>query len=72
MLAKTDVRSAFRIIPVHPSDHALLDLKWEGQWSYDRCLPMGCSGSCKTFERLSTAKEWTARNKLGIPTFCTF
>ena len=67
VLAKTDVRSAFRIIPVHPSDHPLLGLQWRGQWYYDHCLPMGCSSSCKTFERLNTAMEWIARNKLGIP-----
>ena len=52
VLAKTDVQSAFRIIPVHPSDHPLLGFQWRGQWYYDRCLPMGCSSSCKTFERL--------------------
>ena len=67
MLAKTDVRSAFRIIPVHPSDYPLLGLHWSGQWYYDRCLPMGCSSSCKTFEGLSTVMEWIARNKLDIP-----
>ena len=67
VLAKTDVRNAFRIIPIHPSDHPLLGLQWKGQWYYDRCLPMGCSSSCKTFECLSTAMEWIARNKLGIP-----
>jgi len=27
---------------------------------------MGCSGSCKTFETLSTAMEWIAQNKLRI------
>jgi len=67
IIAKTDVRSAFRIIPVHPSDYPLLGLQWRGQWYYDRCLPMGCSSSSKTFESLSTAMEWIARNKLGIP-----
>ena len=45
VLAKTDVRSAFRIIPVHPSDYPLLGLQWRGQWYNDRCLPMGCSSS---------------------------
>jgi len=67
VLAKTDVRSAFRIIPLHPSDYPLLGLQWRVQWYYDRCLPMGCSSSSKTFESLSTAMEWIARNKLGIP-----
>ena len=28
-LAKTDVRSAFRIIPVNPADYYLLDMHWK-------------------------------------------
>ena len=66
-LAKTDVRSAFRIIPVHPFDYQLLGIQWRGKYYVDRCLPMGCASSCKTFEALSTAMEWVARNKLVIP-----
>lgn len=67
VLAKTDVRSAFLVIPAHPPDHPLLGCQWTGQWHYDRCLPMGCSSSCKTLERLNTAMEWIDCNKLGIP-----
>ena len=29
-------------------------------------MPMGCSGSCRTFEAFSTAVEWIAREKLLI------
>lgn len=65
-LAKTDIKSAFRIIPIHPNDYSLLGMKWRGLYYYDRCMPMGCSSSCKTFETFSTAVEWIAREKLGI------
>ena len=27
-MAKTDIKSAFQIIPVHPDDHPLLGMKW--------------------------------------------
>ena len=37
-LAKTDVRSAFRIIPVHPFDYQLLGIQWRGKYYVDRCL----------------------------------
>ena len=40
-LAKTDVRSAFRIIPVHPLDYQLLGMQWKGRYYVDRCLPAG-------------------------------
>lgn len=65
-LAKTDVKNAFRIIPIHPNDYGLLGMQWRGLYYYDRCMPMGCSSSCLTFETFSTAVEWIARNKLKI------
>ena len=66
-LAKTDIESAFRIIPIHPGDYCLLGMCWEGQYYYDRCMPVGCSSSCKTFESFSTALEWIAKHVLGVP-----
>ena len=65
-LAKTDVKNAFRIIPIHPDDYDLLGMQWRVLFYYDRCMPMGCSSSCLTFEMFSTAVEWIARNKLKI------
>ena len=40
--------------------------KWRGLYYYDRCLPMGCSSSCKTFEAFNTAIEWIARHKFDV------
>lgn len=66
-MAKTDVRSAFCIVPVHLSDYPLLGFQWKEKWYYDKTLPMGCSSSCQIFEDLSTAMEWVAKNKLQLP-----
>ena len=57
-LAKTDIKSAFRIIPVHPHDYPSLEIKWADNYHFDRCLPMGCSSSCAIFEASSTSLEW--------------
>lgn len=65
-LCKTDIRSAFRILPVNPDDFELLGFQWNEKFYYDKCLPMGCRTSCKIFEEFSTALEWIAINKLGI------
>ena len=65
-LSKTDIKNAFRIIPVHPTDYNLLGLKWRDQYYFDKCMPMGCSSSCRTFELFSSALEWVAQNKLHI------
>ena len=64
-MAKTDIKSAFRILPVHCLDHTLLGFSWEGQYYYDRCVPMGCASSCAIFESFSSALEWIATQKLG-------
>jgi len=64
-MAKTDVKSAFRIIPIHPADYSLLGLKWDNIYYFDRCLAMGLSSSCAIFEAFSTALEWLSINHLG-------
>ena len=66
-MAKTDIKNAFRIIPIRPQDHNLLGICWRGLYYYDRYMPMGCSSSCRTFEIFSTAIEWVAQKKLHIP-----
>ena len=66
-LAKTDVKNAFRLIPVNPNDYDLLGIFWQDHFYYDKCLPMGCSSSCKIFEAFSSALEWIARYKLSTP-----
>lgn len=62
LMAKTDIEDAFRIIPIHPSDYHLLGFIWEGQFYYDKCLPMGASSSCQIFESFSKALQWVMVN----------
>ena len=64
-LAKSDIKSAFRIIPINPSDYHLLGMKWQGNYYFDRCLPMGASSSCSIFEKFSSALEWIVQGKIG-------
>ena len=64
-LAKTDVKNAFRLIPVNPNDYDLLGIFWQDHFYYDKSLPMGCSSSCKIFEAFSSTLEWIARYKLS-------
>ena len=41
LLAKIDIKSAFRLLPVHPADRHLLGMKWNGEIYLDSCLPFG-------------------------------
>jgi len=65
-LAKTDIKDAFWIIPLHPDSNYLTGPVWRGLYYHYRSLPMGNSISCSLFERFSTALEWIAQNKLAI------
>ncbi len=66
LIAKADIQSAFRNLPISPQDYNLLGFQWEGLFYYDRTLPMGCSVSCRTFELLSNALEWALKKKFHI------
>ena len=56
---KTDLQSAFRLLPIRPSNWWLLIMKAEnpknGRTYYfvDKCLPFGASISCSHFQRFS-------------------
>ncbi len=65
-LAKTDIKSAFRLIPVHYNDYHLLGFHFEGKLYFDRCLSMGSASSCRVFEEVATAINWILRNKFGL------
>ena len=66
-MSKTDVKSAFRILPLNPEDYHLFLFQWKGSFYVDRAIQMGCSSSCYLFELVSTALEWIASKKLRIP-----
>ena len=61
-MAKTDVKSAFRISPIYPADYPLLAIRWNNMYYFDRALAMGLSSSCAIFESFSTALEWVSLN----------
>ena len=62
-LFKVDIKSAFRLIPIHPSDFSLLGMIFQDQYYIDKCLPFGLSVSCAVFERFSTFLEWHVKQE---------
>ena len=65
-MSKTDIQSAFRIIPIHPHDWELLGMQWKGLYFFDTVLPFGLRSAPFLFNMLSDALEWIIRNKLNI------
>ena len=63
LLAKMDIKSAFRLLKIHPADFDLMGIKFGGSYYIDKCLPMSCSVSCKLFETFSTFLQWALERR---------
>ena len=64
-LARTDIKSVFRIIPLHPSHYHLLGIKWKNQHYFDKRFSVSCASSCGIFETFSTLLELVAKRQMG-------
>ena len=58
ILAKLDIESAYRNMPVHPEDRPLLGMEWEGQVFADAALPFGLRSAPQIFNALADALAW--------------
>ena len=52
MLAKVDIKSAFRLLPVHQADWHLLGMRRRGNVYIDHCIPFGLRSAPKLFNIL--------------------
>ena len=48
-MAKLDIKSAHRKVPVHPDNQLPLGTTWEGRTFCDRALPFGLRSALKLF-----------------------
>ena len=65
-MSKTDIQSAFRIIPIHPDDWELLGMHWKGLYVFDTVLPFGLRSAPFLFNLVSDDLEGIIRNRLNI------
>ena len=66
LLARFDVESAYRNIPVHPEDRYLLGMKWQGNYFIDMALPFGLRSAPFTFSYVADLLEWILRHNYGL------
>ena len=64
-MGKIDIKSAFRLLPCYPGDFDLLGFKFDNFYYIDKCMPMGCSVSCATFERFLSFLECEIKRRSG-------
>lgn len=66
-LGKMDVKAAFRLLPIHPTDWHLFGCKVEGLCFVDTYLPFGGRSSGNIWERYAQAMQWMLVRQFGIP-----
>lgn len=66
LLAKSDLKSAFRNLPVAKRDFPNLGFKFKGQYFFDKAMPFGCSISCASFEMFACFLEWAVRVSCSV------
>ena len=57
-LAKIDIKSAYRVVTIHPSDRPLVGMKWREQIYVDGALRFGLRAAPKSFTAVADALEW--------------
>ena len=60
-MAKMDVKSAYRIVPVRPADGHILAMQWDDQIFVEAALSFGLRSAPKIFNALADTIEWMAR-----------
>jgi len=71
LLAKVDIRNAYRNLSVHPDDRWLLGMYWKGQVFIDTVLPFGLRSAPKIFNSVADALEWVIRSA-GVAEICHY
>ena len=67
LMAKFDVESAYRNVPVHPSERYLLGMKWRNQFYVDLALPFGLRSAPCIFNSIADMVEWILVHTHNIP-----
>ena len=58
LMAKVDIESAYRLIPVHPQDRPLQAVQWRDQIFVDPMLPFGLHSAPKIFNAVADGLHW--------------
>lgn len=66
-LAKIDITSAFKVMPIHPDSWHLFGVRWLGKYYFAVRLTFGCKSSPKIFYMLSEAVCRILSNNYAIP-----
>ena len=57
-MAKLYLKSAYRMVPVHPEDSPLLGIQWKGETYFDQALPFGLRSAPIIFSAVADGLAW--------------
>ena len=63
LIAKMDIKQAYRNIPVHPQDRHLLGMQWKGEVFVDMVLPFGLRSAPLLFTAVADALQWAMQQR---------
>ena len=66
LLSKIDLKDAFYLIPVRPTDWNLLGIHWKQNYYVDTCLPFELRSAPYLFNRFSSALHWILEHNYGV------
>ena len=66
LLGKSDIKNAFRLLPVSPIDFDQLGYYFEEKYYFDKAMPFGCSISCHTWEDFATFLEFSVSRDSSV------
>ena len=65
-MAKVDLKSAFRMVPVYKQDWQYLGIRWRDKFYVDTCLPFGLQSAPYLFNQFADALEWILQENYGL------
>ena len=58
LMAETDIRKAYRHVPIHPRDRLLLGMIWHSKVFVNATLPFGLRSAPVIFTAIADAAMW--------------
>ena len=66
LLAKFDIRHAYRLLPVKSQQRHMLGMQWQGKFYIDLALPFGLRSSPKIFTRFADALQFLLEKEVCV------
>ena len=66
LMAKFDVKAAYRNTPIHPDERFLLGMKWRERYFVDLVLPFGLRSAPFIYNAVARAVEWSLTHHYAV------